>query len=159
MARVVPRLILLAVNVGGNNPIQISPSYDEAQGDAPFVDSCSFEVSKSAAEVLNSQKSTFMHTFDVVARPGNGIGDSWVYAHGAEKDPSIPCPRRIASQEHGKAHHSEKRDPDVAEAPLACTIRDESDEDGEDGGGGVRGHTEQLRTDGTIAYSGIPIPD
>jgi len=49
--------VLAAVDVGGDDAVEVSPADDEADGDAAFVDA-----------------------FDVVGGPGDGVGDGGVYS-------------------------------------------------------------------------------
>lgn len=55
-----------AVDVGGDDAVEVAPADDEADGDAALVDA-----------------------FDVVGGPGDGVGDAGVDSEGAEVDAGV----------------------------------------------------------------------
>jgi hypothetical protein len=60
------RRILAAVDIGGDDAVEVAPADDEANGDAALVDA-----------------------FDVVGRPGDCVADAGIDAEGAEVDACV----------------------------------------------------------------------
>lgn len=107
MPKFEPRFILRAVNIRAHHAIEVSPPDNEAERDTALV-----------------------HAFEVVGRPGDGVRDAGVDAHGAEERACVLDAWRAGAEEHGEAYDAEEGHDDVAETALLGAICDPADEDG-----------------------------
>jgi len=128
VTRRVARGIRGAVDVAAHDPVQVSPPDDDPQRDPALV-----------------------HALGVVRGPGDGVGDARVDAQGPEEGAGVPDPGAVATQEHRETDDAEHGDADVAEATLAGLVGDVTDGHGQDGGGCVRRHGEELGPRGRVA--------
>lgn len=122
------RGLLGKVDVAADDAVEVAPTDDEAQRDAALV-----------------------HAFEVVGRPSDGVGDARVDSEGAEESACVLDAGSFGAQQHGESDDAEEGDEDVAEPASAGAIGDETDDDRQDGGCGVRGHAEKVCLGGFVA--------
>jgi hypothetical protein len=140
-----------AVDVGGDDTVQVSPAHDETDGDAAFVDA-----------------------FHIVGGPGDGVGDAGVDSEGAEVDACVldggfggswrsteKGQLEIGSwtmgangekggmlgitNQHSKSCNPQEANRNIAQPSLPCPVRCKSNNDRQYGGNRVWWHAQQLR--------------
>lgn len=128
MARLIPRLVLRAVNVTADHTVQIAPPDHKPNSDAALI-----------------------HALDIIRSPGDRIRDAGIDAQRAEKRARVFDAGRGGAEQHAEAGDAEEGGSDVAPAALAGAVGEPADEDGQDCGGGVGGHGEEVCGCGGVA--------
>ena len=118
-----------AVDVRGDDTVEVAPADDETQDDAALV-----------------------HTLDIVADPGDGVGDAGVDAQGAEEGACVLDMGLLAAEEDGETGDADEGNEDVAETALAGAISDVADGDGQDCCTSIRRNGEKLCLGGRVTH-------
>jgi hypothetical protein len=80
MTRNEPRGIASLVYVGRDDTVQVTPTDNKSQDDSAFVDA-----------------------FDVVAHPGDGVGDARIDAESAEESACVSNGRSVTTNKHSES--------------------------------------------------------
>jgi len=141
MARPTIRFVPCPVNVAAHDAVQISPSRDEPKRDSSFVDA-----------------------FDTVGDPFDRVRDTRVCAERVQKRSCISDSGTRATEEHAETHLADERDADIAPFALFRPVGEPSDENRQDGRGGIGRDGEQIRLvdsgqeERECVQSGVAIP-
>lgn len=112
MPKSIPGPVLLAVDITPHNPIQVSPADKHAEDEPALV-----------------------HALDVVAHPGDGVGDAGVDTGCAEEGCHVEHAGGDVvggGDEDGEAGDAEEGDRHVEDAARVVFVGGPADEDGED---------------------------
>ncbi|GJD04251.1 hypothetical protein ColKHC_13076 [Colletotrichum higginsianum] len=126
----VPGRLVLEVDVGRDDAVEVAPADDHAEHDGALEGA-----------------------LGVVDDPGERVGDGRVDAGGAEEGAGVLDLRVARDDEEDEADDADDDGGDVAVAAPAGAVRDDADGDGQGGGDGVGGHGEQLGLGAGVAHA------
>lgn len=145
MARVESRSVFVAVDVGRDDAIQVSPANDETQGDTALVDTCKTKSDRVHSAVLGRL------TLNIVAGPRDCVRYCRVDSHRAQKDACISRTGGLTPQQHGETNDAEERHGDVADPTLAGAVCNKANCHRQNCRGSVGRYAEQLTLDRAVA--------
>lgn len=126
----VPGLLLLGVDVGGNNTVHVAPADDDTDHDTAL-----------------------QRAFDVVGRPGQGVGDGGVDADGAEESTCVLDVHIVGGEKHGETDAADERDDHVAVTTPLGAVGNETDDNSHGGGNGVGRNGHELGLGAGVAHT------
>lgn len=145
MAGVEPRSIFVAVDVGGDNTVQVTPANNETQGDTALVDACETMSVHVNYAVLGRL------TLEIVAAPRDRVRNGRVDAHRAQVDACIARSGALTPQQHSETNDAEQRHGDIADPTLTGAVGNEANGHCQKGRGSVGGYAKQLTLDRAVA--------
>lgn len=89
--------VLIPIDVGRYDTIEVSPANNETKTDTTLIYSYTLNVRSNIIDTPRQKKKL---TFGIVAGPRYRIWYTWIDAHCPEKRPRIPYPRGLGSEKH-----------------------------------------------------------
>ena len=119
----------LIEDVAANNAIEVTPANDESEHDTTLVD-----------------------TLDIVAHPGDRVGDARIDTESSKERACIFDMWLLRGELHREPCNAEDGDANIAETPLLGSIGNETDGDGKDGGTCIWRHGQELGHVGGVSH-------